>query len=411
MKFASFGEYKFCVGMRVAFKPRQDMEYYYGTVVGVLSEDKLKVLSDYKNRFFAVPTEYVVPVLKWNRDDAGHSLEELHIDNRLPHEQVGKEMMKMDVIVLFSMWLYANHLIFGGKLKAPAIKLNGSLKYLGLCHSTALNGEPTLIEISKRTISSANAFGTMVHEMVHQFNFEIAWKDKKAQESLKRDGHGEYFTMWQAPIFAKTGVKIEQFADINDINFNVDLTKSTRRSKKRQFYAIVDFQIDNGTHPLYFLTRFLDNDDAMADYVTFQDYNFRQDFLDLLLERGVKPKMTQAGAIQPLFEKLYKTPYKKNYVMKNSRIRFFATTNTLLAKLYQISMNVGKSMDFDANVEEMKIKATTFSPLTQKQYDALIEGDKLVAEISYGKVEKKWDMTVMYEDKIKDAPDSVVKED
>ncbi len=110
-----------------------------------------------------------------------------------------------------ALWAKFNDLIFEGKLKEPCIRITRARRYFGNCvvrESDA--GRRLCICISGPLHSAISNVGgdyqnalsdTLVHEMVHQWQYE---------NGLKNNQHDETFTKWIPVIQEKLGITLQE---------------------------------------------------------------------------------------------------------------------------------------------------------------------------------------------------------
>lgn len=381
MKTIKFGDYTFYLGQRVAAKIGTSGNWYYGIVIKFVNQETLGVRFDigapeYKVR--KVMLSDVVPVINWKMDKKPHPFSELVTTTLPPHKTVSSKQMGLDVHLFDGLWMYTNVALFNGKLRKPAFKFNANLNVLGMCHNSGVKeGGTTLIEISKRNMASLNFYETLVHEMVHQYNFEI---------NKRNDNHGPLFLMWKDDVKSKVGLKLEPTADLIQLDMKVDLS-SERKSKKPHYYAIVDYLIDDGESPMYAAIAFRDKDSAMDFYIEWQNYTKRQN-----LVTGIYARMVRAPeGMQSVFQAFYGHVPKTKYNRQMTTIYFYETYNSNAGS---ILTKVSKQQEAIYDIYDQSMfgvaKVSSFSFLSKEQVHQL--GGTVVAEIDYAGLEKEWEI-------------------
>jgi hypothetical protein len=136
---------------------------------------------------------------------------------------------RFDINAAYAMWLWANMHIFNSSLQTPNIVdsmskmktlhplidsiLGKKTKNLtGLCVSGAGSNKISIYANLKTIISLKGLFETIVHEMVHQYNFT---------HNLD-DGHGPNFMKWAPTIKRIAHIELSVYHHRNMDSFNMD---------------------------------------------------------------------------------------------------------------------------------------------------------------------------------------------
>lgn len=375
MKVLSFGEYKFCVGQRVAAQVGSSGNWYYGFIVKLISSEVVKVRFDagrpeHKRKDILLSS--VVPVINWELDEKPHPFEELTITDLMPHETVSTKLLTPDPHIFDGLWLYTNNALFKGELRKPAFRVMSGLKVLGYCHNTGIDGtKPTLIEITKKVLSSKNIYEVLVHEMVHQYNFEV----KKVN-----DNHGELFLTWKSKVKSILNVNLNPFADLDYMGTQVDLSKrkGQRKNVKEKYIAALYYPVENNdSTPVYAVTLFKTKEAAKDFYLKWQNTNERQKLMTGVYVKaivGVK-----------LFQQLYNKSPTVKYNRSLTELSFYTVTNpnveSLLKKASSTQTDLKMKRDFSDLYLYGSANVSAFSFLTKEQFRQL---DAIkVAEFDY----------------------------
>lgn len=147
-------------------------------------------------------------------------------------------------VLLKAMYIYANEHGFDGKLTMPELKVTDNRRLRG----TYFNGQHPgdgQINISNLNSSYALLFKTVVHEMCHQYNYEIEYMDGliTKQDISIAQGHGPVFEKVAEKIGKKLGVKIERFYDNTLKNVEVN----AKNAKKTSPYCFI-LMLKNAQH-------------------------------------------------------------------------------------------------------------------------------------------------------------------
>ncbi len=266
MRSLAFEDYIFIPGMRVAARVKDN--WYYGCITDVSDDNMIDVLFDFKENRKRVHASYVVPVSLWTYNPKAVQLSEIPVTKLLPQKSVNKIAATVNLQICYSMWLYINEVVWNGELKPPAFRITASSKLLGVCYPTALKGEKTLIEFSKKNVSSKSLFDTIAHEMVHQWQFEIEAKDRSKLPLINTNaGHGPDFMEWAPVLEEKIGVKLNRFADMVALT-DVDVMQDTKNRQEPFYYGILEFPAQDSASefPVYLAIRFKDQEQAETFY-------------------------------------------------------------------------------------------------------------------------------------------------
>jgi hypothetical protein len=134
-----------------------------------------------------------------------------------------------------AMWYWGNHNVFSDKLKEPSLVVSNHKRLYGRWKSG--RGSPPTIMCSSRNHSRVELFSTMLHEQIHQYNFQIEAPEGTFDRS--EGTHGAAFKRWIPIIAEKTnGVKINLLADSEAVD--ADFDNPEEEPTTQQFiYAVV----------------------------------------------------------------------------------------------------------------------------------------------------------------------------
>jgi hypothetical protein len=104
-----------------------------------------------------------------------------------------------------ALWHKYNEAIFEGRLRVPVLRITRSIHYYGRCCIVLTNTEPKVAIYISGVFARDNPTSiddTLVHEMVHQWQFE--------QGLRFDDNHDETFMQWLPVIKEKTGLVLQE---------------------------------------------------------------------------------------------------------------------------------------------------------------------------------------------------------
>jgi hypothetical protein len=116
------------------------------------------------------------------------------------------------VAAMRSMWYWSNVHVFNNKLVLPKLVVSSNRSKYGSYKLDRGKRRGTLMA-SARNHNLQELFATLLHEMIHQYNFEIEWLQEHIFDPQYEGSHGHAFLKWLPIIQAKTGVKITITAD------------------------------------------------------------------------------------------------------------------------------------------------------------------------------------------------------
>lgn len=138
--------------------------------------------------------------------------------------------IKFGKAAMLSMWLWINQNIFSSELKLPEFRVSesargrsfGRCKYLG-------RGKGCRIYVTGQNHNIGILFNTMLHEMIHQYNFEIDYEKKREYDPNSEGTHGAAFFKWVSFIRDRTSVIIDITAgDKDDTEFG-EISEATTK--------------------------------------------------------------------------------------------------------------------------------------------------------------------------------------
>jgi hypothetical protein len=144
-----------------------------------------------------------------------------------------KKPVQFSVGGMRSVWYWANNEIFGNKLKEPNFVPTMSRSTWGK-YST----KGRILNVSTVKCHSFLEFtNTLVHEMIHQMNFEVEHID-----THKEGTHGASFLRWVPIIKQKTGLVITVLAD-SSLDETEHDEKTAEGESKTSTFIVVCFRI------------------------------------------------------------------------------------------------------------------------------------------------------------------------
>ena len=152
---------------------------------------------------------------------------------------------RFDIQLLEGMWYWTDHNIFGRRMSRPQLSIVDDRSAAGW-----YNVDANAILISRdRNRTARNIFSTMLHETIHQFNYQIDrvnTKDITDPRERSRVIHGEYFMRWVGVIKRKTGVSI----DVPEVQREGPVI----HKKEARRFMLVLTKINQGKEPDHFAT-------------------------------------------------------------------------------------------------------------------------------------------------------------
>ena len=129
---------------------------------------------------------------------------------------------------LLSMWCWAEAYVFGGRMEPPSIIMRTRDHRLGMYINNAAGA--TAILISEALNHPRTIFKVMLHEMIHQHNYEVeGFRAGATGDELARLAHGEIFTKWIPHVKNKTGIQT-QITDKADNPFKIQIQEGLLHS-------------------------------------------------------------------------------------------------------------------------------------------------------------------------------------
>lgn len=178
-----------------------------------------------------------------------------------------KNVVEYDWPLPLCMVLWANKHVFNGELNVPEISFRaGGLrsKFAGMFVYNA-NSDGTLILNKARLLSYSQLFSTVLHEMVHQYNFNIDYRRDHKFIPSAINVHGSMFTKWIPIIEGKTGVKITRFHAMENQEIDVEIPsepENTKPDTKKKTYYVILKTISKTGKQFYLAAKTLDPEEA-----------------------------------------------------------------------------------------------------------------------------------------------------
>lgn len=375
MNKVTYNGYTFSLGQRVAAQVGSKNLWFFGFIEEVQS-NKLKIRFDLGHPIYKVKTieiENVFPVINWKLTTKGVPVDQLNITKQEFHETAKRQLCDVNVHFVKALWDYANEVGFNGKLK-PLKLLVKSGEPLGM-YSYAGSGSSSMTISSNKNTSANIFFNTVVHEMVHQQNFEIDAKtDKGLLAELGKEPHGSAFLKYAPELKQKLGVVIEELGNVNDVTFNRELLSTeVKKSRVETYFISIHFPVDNDRYPVYAGAYFKNADKANEFYLLAQRPSYRQ-----AIFKNTFNRLTTSIATRSFFEILYDRPYTYDLKMHNTNLRIYKTKMSGVKKI----MELAKSID---SANSLYTAISAYSPKNH-----LLLKPTLVAEFTYNSIKKHW---------------------
>jgi len=373
MNKVRYHEFEFEVGQRIAAQVGNKNLWFFGFIESLTSNSaKIRFDLGYPaHKVKTVELKAVVPVINWKLTTKGVDFPDLEITKKAMPWTVNKDLMEITPHFFDAMWSYANNVGFGGKLKPCKLVIDNNQTF-GTCANTR---PKTTITISRKNKSVHNYWNTVVHEMVHQQNFEIdIFKSKAILDSILRDGHGPEFMKYAPHMQSKLNTKIEALADMNDIQFNMELREEDlSKSKTREtYFFVVHFPIDENQYPIYVGAAFNNKDTAESFYILAQRTTYRQKIINHIFKNLTKRNTSS------FFYQIYEKMYDSDMSAYDTSLYLYKSNTAAIKKVMQ---TISKPEDPNDVLRKT-------SAVSSKNIDLI--RPELVAEMSYNAIQKTW---------------------
>lgn len=107
------------------------------------------------------------------------------------------------------LWYEYNRLVFGNNLYEPIIRITRARNYYGKFVCRESDGGKTLVLLISGPlhVGSGGLNDTVLHEMIHQWQWENGYKENE---------HDETFTQWLPKIQEKTGITLQDTWSVSE---------------------------------------------------------------------------------------------------------------------------------------------------------------------------------------------------
>lgn len=227
---------------------KSNNNFFLGTVVTTVG-DQAHISLDMRpfdpSVFIQLPVSLLVSVNHWTMQSKSLKYDNIKVDKKEdPHFYfLSKKNIPFDLAAVRAMWCWTNQHLFNHALKtyphfndfippedAKKIGYGGKNKLLGLFFSRGSRSGHLEISINMRMMLTMFAtFSTVVHEMVHQENWEV----KHA------DGHGKIFLDWQEAVQSICKVKLDVKGDLAEREADFEKEDINIPDNNKNYYVLM----------------------------------------------------------------------------------------------------------------------------------------------------------------------------
>jgi len=155
-----------------------------------------------------------------------------------------KQAINFGISTIRGIWHWANLHVFNSRLQEPAFAISAQKLKYGFYQLKRGQRVGTLT-LTERNHSMYELFATQLHEMVHQYNFEIDWLQERNFNPNVEGSHGHTFLQWIPKVKAVTGITITVKGDPNSDDTEFADTKDELTTKPFIFALI---NLNNNPH-------------------------------------------------------------------------------------------------------------------------------------------------------------------
>lgn len=246
-------------GARVIVKSNKDPDKgFFGIVTGNTGREMLHVKFDDGKDHVIRPNRCQL-VYYFKQRKAAVSLNKVDV---LPNQNVsGKQYFTAPKAVVYDetlvncLWLWANKEVFGEELKPIEIvvaarpytvvpKLRADSKAEGVYFPVMPRKNPkSILAISKSLTTIERVTEVTVHEMVHQYNFEIDLPAGRFNLSTM-DPHGKIFLRFAPKVKDLAGVDLKKYINMQEFNLGEidERDEKFHNTKIKKYYILVVVQ-------------------------------------------------------------------------------------------------------------------------------------------------------------------------
>jgi len=116
-------------------------------------------------------------------------------------------------------WNILNIAVFEGKLQTPSFAMRKTTKYFGECFGYSGKEKAIKIIITTANTNNTEFIATIVHEMVHQWQYTV--------DASRKMTHGKSFLTWRPKISRTIGIQLHKYGE------SENLTPHMKRKLKR----------------------------------------------------------------------------------------------------------------------------------------------------------------------------------
>ncbi len=127
-----------------------------------------------------------------------------------------KKAVVLTLPLLTCMWYWANAYVFQKKLTPPTLRTRTRSRSASALYSYKKTGD-TLSVSPALNSTYFEIFGSLLHEMVHQYNYRIDWLQNRTFDPAS-GAHGKSFFKWRGPLAEIAGVKLTKMHSASDID-------------------------------------------------------------------------------------------------------------------------------------------------------------------------------------------------
>lgn len=158
------------------------------------------------------------------------------------HIQYGSPLLR-------AVWYYANHVVFKDELSEPHLVIKGigpvgQYQYGG-------HGRGTIIVNPSHNQSALAVTVTVVHEMIHQYNYEVDYRRDHSWTPSPVGSHGDVFKKWIPIVASKLGIEITWKKDAieDDVTYDADSLSHERPRSKPEYVLLIEILSEDALPP------------------------------------------------------------------------------------------------------------------------------------------------------------------
>ena len=221
-------------GQRVAVYSKNEKWYF-----GVMQNRSMSVKMDVNGSMIKARPDHVVAIriIPLNKKPVS-DIDPYLTDETAPGIYHSRKLLKPDDLIMNSIYIFIDDTIFDNILTAVPFEYSTSSKYLG---KFSIQGNKTWFTFSNKASSLYSIFGTLAHEMVHQWQWETLYKINR----IKSDWHNADFFRWESAMKSKLGVSLDAKGNFEETDVDIDSEDKSSRKVKDFTIVLVD---NNGSY-------------------------------------------------------------------------------------------------------------------------------------------------------------------